>query len=121
MINTNYTKEGLGRLLYEQRKRIGRNQGDIAKVLGYVNVNFISMIESGKSKIPINRIADLVDAYSMNPEFILVILHIEYPDYLETISQLARRIPKIFKSVTEKPEKEIRNIYQYHQQLIEKS
>ncbi|MBV5326525.1 MAG: helix-turn-helix transcriptional regulator [Chlorobium sp.] len=118
MDGTNYTKEELGRILSEQRKRVGRSQGDIAKALDYSNVNFISMIESGKSKIPINRIAVLVDAYSMSPEFILVILRVEYPEYLDMIASIASRFPKIFKRVTEDQDKEISNIYNYHKQLI---
>lgn len=105
------TPQEIGRVLSGQRKRVGLSQGDIAKAMGYVNINFISMIEAGKSKIPVNKIDSLVDAYQMNPEFILVVLRSEYPEYLAAIIRLAKRIPRIFKEAIADPDIEIEAIY----------
>lgn len=105
------TPQEIGRILAGQRKRVGLSQGVIAKAMGYVNINFISMIESGKSKIPVNKIDNLVDAYEMNAEFTLVILRTEYPEYLAAIIKLAKRIPKIFKEAIADPDIEIDAIY----------
>ena len=102
----------VGNVLAEQRKRIGLNQGDIAKQLGYVNINFISMIESGKSKIPVNKIDELVLAYQLPPEFLLVALQAEYPEYLGTMLRLAKKAPLIFKDVVNDPTHRIERIYQ---------
>ncbi len=105
------TSQEIGSVLSRQRKRVGLSQADIAKAMGYVNINFISMLEAGKSKIPVNRIDDLVDAYQMNPEFILVVLYSQYPEYLATIIRMAKRIPKIFKEVIANSDIEIEAIY----------
>lgn len=101
----------IGRILADQRKRIGISQGDVARELGYVNMNFISMIESGRSKIPMNRVDDFVHAYRMNPEFILVILRVMYPDILDSILRLANKIPKIFKGFIKNNDEEIEEIF----------
>ncbi len=102
----------VGNVLSEQRKRIGICQGDIAKQLGFANMNFISMIENGKSKVPINRIDDLVNAYQLAPEFILVVLQAEYPEYLGTMLRLAKKTPRIFGDVVSDPPARIERIYQ---------
>lgn len=109
--NLEITQQDIGRVLTGQRKRVGLSQGDVAKQLGYVNINFISMIESGKSKIPINKIDQLILAYQMNTEFMLVVLRCYYPEYLEAIIRLAKRIPKIFKDAIADPESVIDDIY----------
>lgn len=111
-VPTGISFKAVGRVLSEQRRRVGLNQGDIAKELGYVNINFISMIESGKSKIPVNRIDDLVAAYQLPPEFILVALQAEYPEYLGTMLRLAKKTPLIFKDVVNDPPARIERIYQ---------
>jgi transcriptional regulator with XRE-family HTH domain len=98
------TKQDVGRILMEQRNRLGLSQGDIAKALGYVNVNFISMLESGKSKIPVNKIDELVVAYHLPTEFILVILRVMYPDYFETIHRVTKKAPRIFKKAMKDPD-----------------
>jgi transcriptional regulator with XRE-family HTH domain len=85
-------------------------QSHIAKKLGYVNVNFISMIESGSCKIPVNKIDKLVDAYQLRPEFSLVILKAEYPEFLDTIKRLIKSVPKIFTDAINNPEIEIAGI-----------
>ena len=103
--------QDIGLILSRQRNRCGLSQSDIAKKLGYANVNFISMIESGKSKIPINRVDELVAAYQLAPEFILVILRTIYPDFLETIYKVARKVPKIVKDAFKNPDEELSLIY----------
>lgn len=105
------TQQDIGSLLAQHRKRIGLSQGHIARELGYVNVNFISIIESGKSKIPMGRIDDFVQAYGLAPEFILVILRVLYPETLGLISRIANKVPKIFKDYLKNNDEELANIY----------
>ena len=102
----------VGRVLSEQRRKIGLNQAVIAKELGYVNINFISMIEGGKSKIPVNKIDELVKAYQLPPEFILVAFQAQYPEYLGTMLRLAKKTPLIFKDVVNDPTARIERIHQ---------
>ncbi|MBV5326521.1 MAG: helix-turn-helix transcriptional regulator [Chlorobium sp.] len=111
-VKAGITFKDVGKVLSEQRKRIGLNQGDIAKQLKYVNINFISMLESGKSKIPVNKIDELVAAYQLPPEFILVAFQAEYPEYLGTMLRLAKKTPLIFKDVVNDPTARIDRIYQ---------
>lgn len=117
-VTSGITFQDVGRLLADQRRRIGLCQADIAKPLGYVNINFISMIESGKSKIPINRIDDLVKAYQLAPEFILVVLQAQYPEYLGTLLRLAKKTPLIFKDVVSDPAARIERIFQITQESL---
>jgi transcriptional regulator with XRE-family HTH domain len=105
------SRQDIGRLLSLQRIRIGLGQSAIAKKLGYVNVNFISMLESGSCKIPVNKVDALVDAYQISPEFSLVILQAEYPEFLDTIKRLIKSVPSIFQdAIIKNPEKEIAGI-----------
>jgi hypothetical protein len=97
-------------ILVNQRRRLGLSQGDVAKELKYRNVNFISMTESGRSKIPINRITDFIEAYRMSPEFALVILKVQYPEILETVIKLSKTAPRIFKGFIKDPARELANI-----------
>jgi transcriptional regulator with XRE-family HTH domain len=104
------SRQDIGRLISRQRIRIGLGQSAIAKKLGYVNVNFISMIESGSCKIPVNKVDALVNAYQLGPEFALVIFHAEYPEFLDTIKRLIKSVPSIFQEPIRKPEEEISGI-----------
>jgi transcriptional regulator with XRE-family HTH domain len=70
----------VGNILKSQREKIGSTQNDIAQALGYRNINFISMIESGRSNIPVSRILDIINAYQMENIFGLVILRELHPD-----------------------------------------
>ena len=112
------SRQDIGRTLSGQRLRVGLGQSAIAKKLGYVNVNFISMIESGTCKIPVNRIDALVAAYQLSPEFSLVILKSEYPDFLETILRLSKAVPRIFKDAIKNPDEEIFGIFQSTRQSL---
>jgi transcriptional regulator with XRE-family HTH domain len=105
------TASDVGRLMTANRNRLGISQGEIAKELGYANANFISMTETGKSKIPVNKIDAFVEAYRMSPEFSLVILKVMYPDMLETILTLAKKVPRIFKGFIKSADAEIEEVY----------
>jgi hypothetical protein len=69
------------------------------------------MIESGTCKIPVNKVDALVEAYQISPEFSLVILQAEYPDFLDTIMRLSKSVPRIFKDAIKNPAEEIDSIY----------
>ncbi len=101
----------LGRVLFSQRKAIGFSQGDVTKRLGYANLNFISMIEAGKSKIPINRVSDFVEVYGFRKDFALVILRVMHKDAFEAFLKLATEIPKIFKDALISPDDEVSEIF----------
>ena len=105
------TPKELGNFFARQRNALGLSQGQIAKTLSYANANFISMIESGRSKIPIGRVDDFVSVYQLSPEFTFVAMQVLYPDFLETILKLSKRAPKIFKDTLKNTDEEIFGIY----------
>jgi transcriptional regulator with XRE-family HTH domain len=76
----------IGNILKEQRESQGLSQIDIAHELGYKNYNYISMLENGRSNIPVKRVIDILKAYkfddSVGPVFIKKLL----PNVWEIIS-----------------------------------
>lgn len=109
----NITIVDIGRVLRDQRTKIGASQLDIARRLGYANFNFVSMIETGRSKIPVGRVEDFVEVYGISPEFTLVILRVMYPDVLKTVLRLVKKIPKIFKEFVKEQDEEIEDIFNH--------
>ena len=80
--------EKIGAILKEHRERQDKSQRDVALVLGYRNVNFISMIESGRSNPPLSRLADICRAYDLPVDFVPVMLKALFPDTWEAIKSI---------------------------------
>jgi transcriptional regulator with XRE-family HTH domain len=86
MADAKYEKAKLiGAVLKIQREKINISQKEIADRLSYRNANFISMIETNKSTVPLTRINDFVEAYEMPKEFGLVLLKYLYPECYQAI------------------------------------
>ncbi len=63
---------GHGRLATFVRARIAelsssKSQTDLARDAGFVNVNMLSMIKTGQSKLPLDRVAALARALDVDP------------------------------------------------------
>ncbi len=63
---------GHGRLAVFVRARIAelgptKTQTDLARDAGFVNVNMLSMIKTGQSKLPLDRVAALARALDTDP------------------------------------------------------
>jgi len=80
--------ERVGAILKAQRENQNMSQRDVAHLLGYRNINFISMIESGRSNPPLARLADIAVAYGMDAEFVPTMLREIYPETWEIIKTL---------------------------------
>ena len=48
-----------------------KSQADIAAQAGFTNANFLSMLKSGSSKLPIDRVSDLARALDSDPANVL--------------------------------------------------
>ena len=48
-----------------------KSQADIAAQAGFTNANFLSMLKSGSSKLPIDRVSDLSRALDADPAYVL--------------------------------------------------
>ena len=80
--------ERIGAILKARREHQDMSQRDVAHILGYRNINFISMIESGRSNPPLARLADIARAYGMDADFVPVMLREIYPETWEIIKSL---------------------------------
>jgi transcriptional regulator with XRE-family HTH domain len=78
----------MGEMLKQQRESLKLSQKDIADKLDYPYFNFISMLESGASKIPLSRVADVVEAYSLPPEFIMILTKALHPETWSIICKI---------------------------------
>jgi transcriptional regulator with XRE-family HTH domain len=80
----------IGALLKAKREGIYKSQRDIALELGYRNINFISMIESGRSSPPLSRLPDIAKAYDLSEDFTLVMLKKLYPDSFDALRYILK-------------------------------
>src|SRR5687768_10025692 len=90
---------GQGRLATFLRTRIAeisptKNQSEVAREAGFVNVNMLSMIKSGQSKLPLDRVAALARALDVDAKH-LWLLALEQQGNATT----AKEIAEIFGSV----------------------
>jgi transcriptional regulator with XRE-family HTH domain len=75
-----------------RRSELSLTQTELAKKLGYQNVNFVSMLESGKSKIPLEKTIDIADALEMDRQwFVEVVLRQRFPVVAAEIFDKKRR------------------------------
>jgi len=76
----------LGEFIKRWRDELGFSQGELTEMLGYKNVNFISMIERGAAKIPADRISDFADVYLIPKNFFAcLVLKCSYPEIWDLI------------------------------------
>ena len=87
--------ERIGAILKARREHQDMSQRDVAHILGYRNINFISMIESGRSNPPLARLADIARAYGMDADFVPVMLREIYPETWEIIKSLLTQYKEV--------------------------
>jgi transcriptional regulator with XRE-family HTH domain len=87
----------LTKRILELRPR--KSQVEIATEAGFINVNMMSMLKSGKSKLPLDRVAALATALEVDPK-LLFKMAIEQSSY-ETTSKV---IDEIFGTVVTRNE-----------------
>lgn len=87
----------LTKRILELRPR--KSQQEIANEAGFINVNMMSMLKSGKSKIPLDRVSALSKALEVDPR-LLFKMAIEQSSY-ETTSKV---IDEIFGTIVSRNE-----------------
>ncbi len=85
----------IGVYLKKAREEKNLSQKSVAKVLNYRNMNFISMIENGVSKIPVNKIMEFVKAYQLPPFFGYVIIREVYGDIWKAMIETEKINPQL--------------------------
>ncbi len=75
----------IGSILKEQRESQGLSQADIAAALDYKNYNYISMLENGRSNIPVKRAMDILRAYRLDDSVAAVFIKYLLPAVWEVL------------------------------------
>lgn len=78
----------VGALLRKLRERKGVAQDKIALEVGVNSINFISMIERGKNRLPLDKFPQYMQAYGATHQEQLVILKSLWPDVWEVVTHL---------------------------------
>jgi transcriptional regulator with XRE-family HTH domain len=84
----------IGAYLKKAREEKNLSQKSVAERLNYRNINFISMIESGVSKIPVGKIVEFVNAYQLPPYFGFVIIREVYGDIWRAMIETEKVTPQ---------------------------
>jgi len=103
--------EKVGALLKRRRESLGWTQKEIAQVLGYENANYVSMLESGSSKIPFTKITKITKAYCLDRLYIIIMISQLYPEYWRLINELIRTVPELDAIIHGKTMKEVDKMY----------
>ena len=82
--------ENPGEIVSARRQELMMNQTQLAKRLDLPNVNFISMIESKRSKVPIERAIKIAEALEMDSRedtlwFIYMVMKQRVPELAEFV------------------------------------
>jgi transcriptional regulator with XRE-family HTH domain len=85
----------IGAILKAQREKMGLKQADIGRALQIKSYNFVSMMEKGRSQIPLAKIEDIVIAYQFEKEInadyvMLTFVRWLYPEIWDMSRKLAR-------------------------------
>lgn len=69
-----------------RRSDLGITQAELAKKLDLKSANFITILEKGRSQVPLERAPDLAKALEMDPKwFTRMVLEYRYPDVSEVL------------------------------------
>jgi transcriptional regulator with XRE-family HTH domain len=87
-----FTYKEIGRRLYNERRRAGRTQADLARVLG-VREATITRYERGTRRIPIPALQQLADALGVPLDHLLTVRDpLPYSDLHDEIADLRARL-----------------------------
>lgn len=89
-------KERIGAILRGFRETHELSQRDVALKLNYANVNFISMVETGRSSPPLGRLIEIKDAFQADAAIVPVILKYLYPDAWASMIGAIHGCPDLF-------------------------
>ena len=107
LTNNLFNRERIGSILKNFREAKGLSQRELARALGYMNANFISMIETGRSAPPLGKLLELCEAIDADKAIIAVILKYLYPDAWDATLAAIYGCPGIFKSKSRKIDEDV--------------
>ena len=101
----------IGLYLKKAREKNNLSQKSVAVLLNYKNINFISMIENGVSKIPVNKIMEFVNAYQLPPFIGFVIIREVYGDIWKAILETEKIDPQLKEDSFKELDKKIGGLF----------
>jgi transcriptional regulator with XRE-family HTH domain len=87
----------LGAFLKKLRLRKGRSQIDIAVKVGVASINFISMLEHGKTSVPIDKFSRYMEAYGATYQESLLFFRSNWPDAWTAVCHLDNTCGALFR------------------------
>jgi transcriptional regulator with XRE-family HTH domain len=66
--------ENIGHVIKAYREKANMTQKTLAEFLGYENPQFVSLIENGHSKVPLNVIGKVIDALKIPEKKVIDVL-----------------------------------------------
>jgi hypothetical protein len=79
------TKQDVAKFLTHHIKKSGKTHEEIAREAGFNGANYISMLKTGKSKVPLLRIPALAKAVEVEPKELLGLCLEAYMPELHTV------------------------------------
>ncbi|MBF0101891.1 MAG: helix-turn-helix transcriptional regulator [Desulfobacterales bacterium] len=90
----------MGHIFREYRERMGRSQAEICKMIGYKNPNYITMVETGRTKLPINKVLLAAKKYDLGKYGVPFLVKMLYPEVWSIILQILKDNSEDIKSKT---------------------
>lgn len=85
--------ENIGALIKSYREKSNMTQKTLSELLGYENPQFVSLIENGHSKVPLNVVGRIIDILKIPEKKVVDILVSAYQKaIMNEISQSSRRL-----------------------------
>lgn len=70
--------ENIGNLIKSYREKANMTQKTLSELLGYENPQFVSLIENGHSKVPLNVLSKVIDALKIPEKKVVDVLVAAY-------------------------------------------
>lgn len=104
---------GIGTLLKARRMELGMTHKDVAAKLDYKHESFISMVEGGATNIPLIRVFDFIQAYSLPPIMSLAVMRSLYPEAYTCVLEVMMSNPELTKLNFDNADNEVINSYKW--------
>ncbi len=84
--------ENIGSLIKAYREKASMTQKTLSELLGYENPQFVSLIENGHSKVPLNVLGRVIDALKIPEKKVIDVLLFAYQnEILAEIEQSSKK------------------------------
>lgn len=83
------SKITVAKYLEQQLALCGKSQREVSQEIGYTNPNIMTMLKTGATKVPLNKVGLLAKSLGVDPAYMLRLVANEYmPDTWEAIEEI---------------------------------